>query len=173
MRTVLLVLVALTLGGATAGLAACGDNNKLFSSNEASGLKSDIGEVSAAVRDQNCNAAADAALTARQHLAGAPSVPDDVRNVLDEKLRQLSSVAETECKKTTDTSTQDTTQSETATTQSETLTTNTQPTNTQPTPTQPTTPTATTPPVPTVPPVVPPPNNGGIGPGNGKNGPGQ
>ena len=159
MRKAVAILLALSLGLASAFLVACGDRNKLLPQSDASAINAKLDSVASAVAARDCTAALDAINAAERQAQSLPGKVDPkLQATLQANLEQVANRAQAACTQSTQTkSTVSTTTTPTQTTQStETTTTETQPT-TQTTTTQapPTTQTTDTG------------QSGGVGPGNG------
>jgi len=159
MRKVAAILLALSLGLASAFLVACGDRNKLLPQSDASAINDKLDSVASAVAARDCTTALDAVNAAERQAQSLPGKVDPkLQATLQANLEHVASRAQTACTQSTQTkSTVLTTTTPTQTTQStETTTTQTQPTTetttTQAPPTTQTTDTG---------------QSGGVGPGNG------
>jgi len=159
MRKVAAILLALSLGLASAFLVACGDRNKLLPQSDASAINAKLDSVASAVAAHDCTTALDAVNAAERQAQSLPGKVDPkLQATLQANLEHVASRAQSACTQSTQTkSTVSTTTTPTQTTQStETTTTQTQPTTetttTQAPPTTQTTDTG---------------QSGGVGPGNG------
>lgn len=165
MRKAVAILLALSLGLASAFLVACGDRNKLLPQSDASAINAKLDSVASAVAARDCTTALDAINAAERQAQSLPGKVDPkLQATLQANLEQVANRAQAACTQSTQTkSTVSTTTTPTQTTQStETTTTETQPT-TQTTTTEapPTTQTTNTG------------QSGGVGPGNGNANGGQ
>jgi hypothetical protein len=166
MRKVAAILLALSLGVASAFLVACGDRNKLLPQSDASAINAKLDSVASAVAARDCTTALDAVNAAERQAQSLPGKVDPkLQATLQANLEHVASRAQAACTQSTTTkSTQSTattpTTASTETTQStETTTTETTTTNTKPQPPPPTQTTDTG-------------QSGGVGPGSGGNGSG-
>ena len=162
MRRAAAILLALSLGLASAFLVACGDRNKLLPQSDASAINQKLDSVASAVAAHDCTNALDAVNAAERQAESVPGKVDPkLQATLQANLEHVANRAQAACSQTqsTPTKTVSTATTPTQTTEStETTTTESTPT-TQP-------PTSNT---------TPPPNtgttdtgqSGGIGPGNG------
>jgi len=162
MRRAAAILLALSLGLASAFLVACGDRNKLLPQSDASAINQKLDSVASAVAAHDCTNALDAVNAAERQAESVPGKVDPkLQATLQANLEHVANRAQAACSQTQSTPTKTVS----------TATTPTQPTESTPT-TQP--PTSNT---------TPPPNtgttdtgqSGGIGPGtaNGRGTGGQ
>jgi hypothetical protein len=164
MRAPLILVLALVLGVACAGLVACGGkgNPHLLSAARADRIDSALSDLQSAVDGQDCAEARQAARRLETQVTSLPSDTDPrLRDRLQEGSDNLRTRAVEECRKT-DTTTTETTPTVTETTPTETTPTETTTTETTTTTTPTTTtPTTTTPTTTTPPPTVTTPDSGG------------
>lgn len=131
MPRLLLALLALTLGGASSFLAACGDRNGLLPASKANAIIQDLNSVSNAVGSGDCATAERAVSRAKNVLHSATTSRHTLTDRLRLELDHLAGVATTQCRPTTSTTATTATTSSTPT--SSTPTTSSQTTNTTPT----------------------------------------
>ncbi len=134
MRTPLALLISLLLGLGAAGLVACGeDDSGLIPGADAEAIKEQIGSVEAAVSDEDCVLARQAAERALDQAVQLPARVDrELRQRLNDGLRNLRAVAERECEEGQETTTPTIEETET-----EPETTTTEPPATEPPATEP------------------------------------
>jgi hypothetical protein len=146
------------LGFAVSALVACGSSGGLLSSQQANSLNDQLDQVSAAVSDGQCGAAANAVAGLRSYIGDLGSVNQTLVNNLNQGVNTVGQLASRACPSgqpatTTSTATSPKIKTKTSTTTTTTTTTTsthttTTPTTTSPTTTSPTTstPATTTPP---------------------------
>ncbi len=142
MPRLLLALLALTLGGASSFLAACGDRNGLLPASKANAIIQDLNSVSNAVGSGDCATAERAVSRAKNVLHSATTSRHTLTDRLRLELDHLAGVATTQCRPTTSTTATTATTSSTPTTSSQ--TTHTTPTTATTTPSTQTTDTSST-----------------------------
>src|SRR3954471_8114106 len=131
MRRAAAILLALSLGLASAFLVACGDRNKLLPQSDASAINDKLDSIASAVAARHCTAAQDAVNAAERQAQSLPGKVDPkLQATLQANLEHVARRAQAACTQSTQTkSTVSTTTTPTQTTQSaETTTTETQPT---------------------------------------------
>lgn len=171
MRYLLRALLAGSLGLVVAFVAACGGRSGMLSSDQASGLNAQLGQVSTAVTSGQCANATNAANGFTNQVAGLSGQGVDRRLVAN--LRQgaavVSQLASHQCTQSTTTSSSSTTSSSTTTTTTTTTSTPTTSSSTVSTPTTTSSASSSTATGPTS--TTPPSGGGGLG-GGGGNGSG-
>jgi hypothetical protein len=127
MRKVAVILLALSLGLASAFLVACGDRNKLLPQSDASAINAKLDSVASAVAARNCTTALDAVNAAERQAQSLPGKVDPkLQATLQANLEHVASAAQTACTQSTPTQTTQSTETTTTETQPTTETTTTQ-----------------------------------------------
>jgi hypothetical protein len=146
-------LLAGGLGFAVSFLVACGGGAGLLSGGQSSTLNAALDKVSSAVSAGDCGAAANAASSLTNAVAGLPpTVNDTLTNNLDQGASTIAQLATKDCGTTTRTSTKTTPATTTTSTTTTSTTTSSSSTSSTPTSTTIPTTTATTPATTTTPP---------------------